>query len=200
MSFPLRPILYVFLVLERPEKWSCGRRVAWKMGGSKFTWPLWAGGRWCCQSPSYGQVSTKKAPAKAYCKISMGWREGMGKSWGKNAGGQDLGNSAFYLELRPSSVLAYVLGGIQDRGWEKEQNTDDTGFSPTSHMQSSASFHIQEKTTGPFSHFLPSNVSLLMFYYTTFLFLLSAASPTHSRFSPLLCCYTSILSFLKSCL
>lgn len=105
LSFPLRPIRYVFLVWKRPEsKWSYWKTVAWMMGSSKSPWPLWAGGRWWPQGPSHGQFSTEKVPAKAYCNISMVWREAMETSLGKNAGEWDLENSWFYLGLGLLSV------------------------------------------------------------------------------------------------
>lgn len=62
-------------------------------GSSKSPWPPWAGGRRWPQGPSHGQVSTEKVPAKAYCNISMVWREAMETSLGKNAGEWDLENS-----------------------------------------------------------------------------------------------------------
>lgn len=116
MSLPLRWILSVMLVWDRTgEEWSFRRRVAWKMGGSKFTRPHWAGGRRWLQCPSHGHVNTRKAPVKDCSMISMGWREGIGKSLGQNARRIWFGSQWVYPELRHLSVLPNVLGGIYDR-------------------------------------------------------------------------------------
>lgn len=143
-------------------------------GGSESPWPLGAGGRWWLQYLSHGQVSTEKA-CKAYCKTSMRWREGMGKSLGKNAGGRGLGEQLILSGTKNLSVLTYVLWGMQDRGWEGEQKRRSWFLPHLPHTYSSFFPHLEENTPG-LSLTLPT-LSCFPFNPLFFLLPLPAALP-----------------------
>lgn len=140
VSFPLRPILWVFLVWQRPGKeWSCRRRVAWRVEVLSPRGHLGPEvGDGCSIFPT--DKSALKRPAKPIVRQAWGGGRVWGSHWARMLGDGDWGSSWFYLELR---ICLYWLMCCEECRTEggRESRRDAAGFSPISHTHTPASSH-----------------------------------------------------------
>lgn len=183
------------LVWDRwEEEWSFRGRVAWKMGSSKSTWPHWAGGRWWLQCPSHGHVDTTKAPVKDYSMISMGWREGIGKSLGQNARRIWFGSQLGLSRIKTFVPIAlYVVWDLWQKVGGRAECRHHWFLPHLPHAYHSFLPRLGEHNPGL------SLTLLTLWCFPSFIPPPRSLACCLSRFSVLFYCYTSILSFLKSC-